>query len=101
MLVPHKCKKRYSRKDILKFCMKTECEILIIRGGQAGSTLAKELSKNSIDNILIQRNLTFKKPCGGGLRSVLKRRESLLIYKTTLLPLLNVARKSFSIITLL
>jgi len=43
-------------------------EILIIGGGPAGATLAKLLSKNGVDNILIQRNLNFKKPCGGGLR---------------------------------
>lgn len=48
--------------------MKKECEILIIGAGPAGATLAKELSKNGIDTVLIQRNLNFKKPCGGGLR---------------------------------
>lgn len=49
--------------------MKTECEILIIGAGPAGATLAKELSKKNINNILIQRNFHFKKPCGGGLRA--------------------------------
>ncbi|MBU0721196.1 NAD(P)/FAD-dependent oxidoreductase [bacterium] len=48
--------------------MKTECEILIIGAGPAGSTLARELSKHAIDNILVQRNFNFKKPCGGGVR---------------------------------
>jgi len=49
--------------------MKTECEILIIGAGPAGATLSRELSKQNIDNILIQRNFNFKKPCGGGLRA--------------------------------
>ena len=43
-------------------------EILIVGGGPAGATVAKYLSINNVDNILIQRNLNFKKPCGGGLR---------------------------------
>jgi geranylgeranyl diphosphate/geranylgeranyl-bacteriochlorophyllide a reductase len=49
--------------------MKTECEILIVGAGPAGATLARELSENKIDNIIIQRNFDFKKPCGGGLRA--------------------------------
>jgi geranylgeranyl reductase len=48
--------------------MKKECEILIIGAGPAGSTLARELSRKNVTTILIQRNLTFKKPCGGGVR---------------------------------
>jgi len=45
-----------------------ETEILIIGGGPAGATTAKYLSLGGIDNILVQRNLNFKKPCGGGIR---------------------------------
>jgi geranylgeranyl reductase len=43
-------------------------EILIVGGGPAGATIAKYLSLAGIDNILIQRDLNFKKPCGGGIR---------------------------------
>lgn len=45
-----------------------ETDVLIVGGGPAGSTTAKYLSKNSVENILIQRNFGFKKPCGGGIR---------------------------------
>jgi len=43
-------------------------EILIVGGGPAGATLAKYLSKSGTENILVQRNFNFKKPCGGGIR---------------------------------
>ena len=43
---------------------------LIIGGGPAGSTLARKLSKNNINNILIEKNLSFDKPCGGGIKSI-------------------------------
>ena len=45
-----------------------ETEILIVGGGPAGATAAKYLSMGGVDNLLVQRNLTFKKPCGGGIR---------------------------------
>jgi geranylgeranyl reductase len=45
-----------------------ETEILIVGGGPAGATTAKYLSIGGVDNILIQRNFGFKKPCGGGIR---------------------------------
>lgn len=43
---------------------------LIIGGGPAGSTLARELNKNNIDNILIEKNFNYDKPCGGGIKSI-------------------------------
>lgn len=45
-----------------------ETEILIVGGGPAGATAAKYLSIGGVDNVLVQRNLSFKKPCGGGIR---------------------------------
>lgn len=43
---------------------------LVIGGGPAGSTLARKLAKNSIDTLLVEKNLIFDKPCGGGIKSI-------------------------------
>ena len=43
-------------------------EVLIVGAGPAGSTVSKYLSLNNIENILIQKDFTFKKPCGGAIR---------------------------------
>ncbi|MBD3823896.1 MAG: geranylgeranyl reductase family protein [Epsilonproteobacteria bacterium] len=45
-----------------------EYEIVIIGGGPAGATAAKYLSRAGIKTLLVQRNMSFKKPCGGGIR---------------------------------
>ncbi len=45
-----------------------ETEYLIVGGGPAGSIVAKYLSQANIDNIVVQRKLDYKKPCGGGIR---------------------------------
>ncbi len=42
---------------------------IIIGGGPSGSTLARELNKYNIDNILIEKNFNYDKPCGGGIKS--------------------------------
>jgi geranylgeranyl reductase len=44
-------------------------KILIVGGGPAGSTAARILAENNIDVILLERNLNFDKPCGGGVPS--------------------------------
>ncbi len=44
-------------------------EVLVVGGGPAGSTAAKFLSEEGIETCLIERNLEFKKPCGGGIPS--------------------------------
>lgn len=51
-------------------CFDFSTNTLIIGGGPAGSTLARKLSKNNIDNILIEKDFTFDKPCGGGIKSI-------------------------------
>ncbi len=51
-----------------QYDLSTKC--LIIGGGPSGSTLARKLSKNCIENILIEKNLNYDKPCGGGIKSI-------------------------------
>jgi len=50
--------------------MNYDIHTLIIGGGPSGSTLARELSKNNIETILIEKNLNFDKPCGGGIKTI-------------------------------
>ena len=45
-----------------------ETEVLVVGGGPAGASAARYLAMHGRNTILIQRNLNFKKPCGGGLR---------------------------------
>lgn len=44
-------------------------QVLVIGGGPAGSVAARTLAQHDIDTILIERNLAFRKPCGGGIPS--------------------------------
>lgn len=44
-------------------------DVLVVGGGPAGSTAARFLSKNSVDTILVERDLSYVKPCGGGIPS--------------------------------
>lgn len=43
--------------------------VLVIGGGPAGSTAARFLADNNIDTILVERDLSYIKPCGGGIPS--------------------------------
>lgn len=43
--------------------------VLIIGGGPAGATAARFLAENGIETILLERDLSYKKPCGGGIPS--------------------------------
>ncbi|MEN2986662.1 MAG: NAD(P)/FAD-dependent oxidoreductase [Thermodesulfovibrionaceae bacterium] len=46
-----------------------DCEVLVVGGGPAGATAARFLAQAGIDTILIEKNLSFHKPCGGGVPS--------------------------------
>ena len=46
-------------------------KVLVVGAGPAGSTAARFLSKNGTDTILIEKNLSFIKPCGGGVPSTI------------------------------
>lgn len=43
--------------------------VLVIGGGPAGSTAARFLADNGKETILIERDLSYIKPCGGGIPS--------------------------------
>ncbi|MEW6213972.1 MAG: geranylgeranyl reductase family protein [Nitrospirota bacterium] len=47
--------------------MKLEAMVLVVGGGPAGATAARFLAESGVDVILLERNLSFIKPCGGGL----------------------------------
>ena len=47
--------------------MRLSTNVLVIGAGPAGATAAKVLSKNGRDVVLLEKNLAFVKPCGGGL----------------------------------
>ncbi len=47
-----------------------ECEVLVVGGGPAGSIAAKFLSESGIDTVIVEKNLQFEKPCGGGIPSM-------------------------------
>ena len=43
---------------------------LIVGGGPAGSTLARKLAQNDVDVMLIEKNFSYDKPCGGGIKHI-------------------------------
>ena len=46
-----------------------DCEVLVVGAGPAGSTAARLLAEEGIETVLIEKNLSFNKPCGGGIPS--------------------------------
>jgi geranylgeranyl diphosphate/geranylgeranyl-bacteriochlorophyllide a reductase len=50
--------------------MAISTKVLIIGGGPAGATAASVLAQKGIDVVLIEKNLAFRKPCGGGIPSL-------------------------------
>ncbi|HYA11764.1 MAG TPA: geranylgeranyl reductase family protein [Thermodesulfovibrionales bacterium] len=49
--------------------MKLSAKILVVGGGPAGAIAAKSLAERGSEVILLERNLSFEKPCGGGIPS--------------------------------
>lgn len=47
--------------------MRLTAKVLVIGGGPAGATAARLLAENGRDVILLERNLSYVKPCGGGI----------------------------------
>jgi geranylgeranyl diphosphate/geranylgeranyl-bacteriochlorophyllide a reductase len=47
--------------------MRLSAKVLVIGGGPAGATVARFLAESGIDVILLEKNLSFIKPCGGGI----------------------------------
>lgn len=47
--------------------MKLKTDVVVVGGGPAGSTSAKLLAQYGIEVILLERDPSFKKPCGGGI----------------------------------
>jgi geranylgeranyl diphosphate/geranylgeranyl-bacteriochlorophyllide a reductase len=47
--------------------MKLSAKVLIIGGGPAGASAARYLAAHGRDVLLLEKNLSFEKPCGGGL----------------------------------
>lgn len=43
--------------------------VLVIGGGPAGSTAARVLSERGVETVLVERDFSFAKPCGGGIPS--------------------------------
>lgn len=44
-------------------------QALVVGGGPAGATAARFLALGGIDAVLVERNMSFVKPCGGGIPS--------------------------------
>lgn len=47
--------------------MSLSAKVLVIGGGPAGSTAARVLAEEGLEVILLERNFSFIKPCGGGV----------------------------------
>ncbi|NOX20650.1 MAG: geranylgeranyl reductase family protein [Nitrospirae bacterium] len=46
-------------------------KVIVVGGGPAGATAARRLAENSIDVCLVERDISHRKPCGGGVPSIL------------------------------
>lgn len=49
--------------------MKLSAKVLIVGGGPAGATAARVLASKGVETLLLEKDPSFVKPCGGGLPS--------------------------------
>lgn len=47
--------------------MKLSTKVLVIGGGPAGAMAARCLAEHGVDVLLLEKNMSFRKPCGGGI----------------------------------
>jgi len=47
--------------------MRLDTQVLVVGGGPAGAMAGRWLAENGKDIILLERNLSYAKPCGGGV----------------------------------
>lgn len=47
--------------------MKQTSNVLVVGGGPAGATAARLLAQHGLETIMLEKNLSFRKPCGGGV----------------------------------
>ncbi len=49
--------------------MMLKTAVLIVGGGPAGATAARFLASEGVDTVLVERDFSYVKPCGGGISS--------------------------------
>ncbi len=50
---------------------KEKVDVLVVGGGPAGATAARRLTEAGLEVLLVEKDLSHKKPCGGGMPSAL------------------------------
>jgi geranylgeranyl reductase len=53
--------------------MMLRTQVLVVGGGPAGSTAARLTAGNGLDTLLVERDFSYVKPCGGGIPSTVFR----------------------------